>query len=216
MSCRDETVMQQKVLIVILVDVTPLSPNIYTTLKARYFNDTKIKCVLRDITPYSKKTLARRTSANYSRSHLLRPLRAPVKNAQNSAFQAGKEHLHKQRKNISNWHRGTKFWFGSKSKSNSNWDAVKHNFAETKISEQAMLDPLVKAKNGFLRYACSANTLSIASISLAVLDAPLNSFKEKSILPLEMRSPSKSRGKRPKMKCMDKERRCVITYKSDS
>ena len=136
--------------------------------------------------------------------------------AQNSAFQAGKEHLQKQRKNISNWHRGTKFWFGSKSKSNSNWDAVKHNFAETKISEQAMLDPLVKAKNGFLRYACSANTLSIASISLAVLDAPLNSFKEKYILPLEMRSPSKSRGKRPKMKCMDKERRCVITYKSDS
>ena len=79
-----------------------------------------------------------------------------------------------------------------------------------------MLDPLVKAKNGFLRYACSANTLSIASISLAVLDAPLNSLTEKSILPLEMRSPSKSGGKRPKMKCIDKERRCVITYKSDS
>ena len=72
-----------------------------------------------------------------------------------------------------------------------------------------MLDPLVKAKNGFLRYACSANTLSIAS--LAVLDAPLNSLKEKSILHLEMRSPLESGGKRPKMKCMDKEKRRVIT-----
>lgn len=79
-----------------------------------------------------------------------------------------------------------------------------------------MFNPLVKATNGFLRYACSANTLSIASISLAVLDAPLNSFKEKSILPLEMKSPSKSGGKRPKMKCMDKDKRCVITYISDS
>ena len=74
-----------------------------------------------------------------------------------------------------------------------------------------MLDPLVKAKNGLLRYACSANTLSIASISLAVLDAPLNSLKKKSTLHLKMRSPSKKGGKRPKMKCMDKEKRRVIT-----
>ena len=67
-----------------------------------------------------------------------------------------------------------------------------------------------------MRCASSANTLSKASISLAVLDVPLNSLKEKSILKLEMRSPLKSGGKRPKMKCMDKEKRRVITYISDS
>ena len=67
-----------------------------------------------------------------------------------------------------------------------------------------------------MRYASSASVLSIASISLAVLEAHLNRLKEKVILHLEMRSPSKSGGKRPKMKCMDKERRCVITYISDS
>ena len=33
-----------------------------------------------------------------------------------------------------------------------------------------------------MRYASSAGALSIASISLAVLGAPLNSLKEKSIL----------------------------------
>ena len=44
------------------------------------FNDTKIECVLRDITPYSKKTLARRTSVIYWQSRVPRPLLASMKN----------------------------------------------------------------------------------------------------------------------------------------
>ena len=54
-------------------------------------------------------------------------------------------------------------------------------------------------------YASSASALSIASISLAVLDAPLNSLKEKFILHLEMRYRLKSGGKRLNVWIMRKD-----------